>query len=375
MAFTQVSGQVYDPNGFPYAGANLSARLVSTATPRVGADLIDAYATVKLDANGNFSLQLADNATVTPVASTWTFTVETDNSNVPPPLGTGPQAFTVAGITITGAAQDIGANLRAVAPNLTRAISSGSGGGGIPGGGTIGPSAGHATINPFVSPAVLEIISSAATTTPLALENTATGGSFAVFLAGSGQNSYIQGIPGSNAALAVFIEFGDVGGTAALALNVGSGGKIGFFNTTPVARPAPAGGTGGNPALATIAAALAQTTGSGLLADTNLIAGQNIAIDGAINPVAGNVVISKAGILAGTLAAPTTPAQDYTILRIVSLTANAHVITGPAAGFNAGGAGADVATFTTAAIGNSLTLMAFGGVWYIVGTTGTITLS
>lgn len=372
MAFTQVSGQVYDPNGFPYAGANLSARLVSTATPFVGSALIDAYATVKLDANGNFSLQLADNATVTPVASTWTFTVETDNSNVPPPLGTGAQAFTVAGITITGAAQDIGANLRAVAPNLTRAISSGGGGGNIPGGGVIGPSSGHASvIDPALGNVVLEVISDSLAVVPLAIGCSALPlATVAIVLAGQGNSAFFYLT--SDGINLSFIEFGTVGGVSRLRFNTSS---LGFFLNSGAAQQTPVGGFGGNPALRAIADALGGTAGYGLFIDTSLIAGQDIPADGAINPVAGNVVLRKGTPAAITLAAPTTPAQDYTILRVVSTTAQAHVITGPAAGFNAGGAGADVATFTTAAIGDSLTLMAFNGVWYIVGSTGVVTLS
>lgn len=374
MAFTQVTGTITDPNGFPYAGANLAARLVSTDTPRVGANLIDAYTSVKLDANGSFAMQLADNATVTPVASTWTFQVDTDNSQVPPPLGTGPQSFIVAGITITGAAQSVSAALSAAAPNLTRTIS----GSGSISGGTIGPSVGHVSANVALQPAVvLEIISSLATTAPLGFWNTATGGSFVVFLAGAGGNSFIQMTPSLNGALSSFIAFGDVGGTAALQLGGSNSMKLSFFLANPVARQLPTGGTGGSAALQSLLAALGKTTGSGLIDETSaaLIAGQNIAVDGAMNPIAGNVVISKGSQAIITLAAPTTPAQDYTVLRITSLTAFNHQITGPAAGFNNGGAATDVATFTTAAIGDGLTLMAFGGVWYIQSMRGTVTLS
>lgn len=368
MAFTQVTGQVLDPSGFPYAGANLSARLVSTSTPRVGAQLIDAYANVKLDAAGQFSMQLVDNATVTPVASTWTFQVDTDNSNVPPPLGTGPQSFTVAGITITGAAQSVSAALQAAAPLLTRTISSGSGGFA---GGIIGPSAGHSSVLQPGGNAVLEILSNALGVSPLLVGNSAVPDACIGFVIdGAGDFLYIFGTSdGTNFA---YIELGTVGGTPAIHIDPGSGGKIGFFNAVPAARQSLAGGFGGNAAIQSLVGALGTT---GLILGGTATNGQNIGVDGAITKDVGCVVISKAGILAGTLAAPTAGTQDYLVLRIVSLTANAHVIVTSAAGFNAGGAGADTLTFTTAAIGDSVTLMAFNGVWYIIASRGTITLS
>lgn len=95
---------------------------------------------------------------------------------------------------------------------------------------------------------------------------------------------------------------------------------------------------------------------------------QAIAVDGAITAKQGVVIIQKAGVLAATLAAPAL-ADNGRILTILSLTANAHTVTQAAPGFNDGGAGSDVATFG-AAKGNSMTLIAYGGIWYVLNLTG-----
>lgn len=87
--------------------------------------------------------------------------------------------------------------------------------------------------------------------------------------------------------------------------------------------------------------------------------------DGAIGIVHGTVYITKATAAALTLADPATTANGAT-LTIVATTAAAHTVSNAAgSGFNGGGAGADVATFTAAA-GNNLVLTAYNGVWYVV---------
>jgi hypothetical protein len=61
--------------------------------------------------------------------------------------------------------------------------------------------------------------------------------------------------------------------------------------------------------------------------------------------------------------------MDGAELEIVSLTANAHTVTQSSPGFNNGGTASDVATFG-AAIGNSIRLKAYNGIWLVVNLTG-----
>lgn len=68
-----------------------------------------------------------------------------------------------------------------------------------------------------------------------------------------------------------------------------------------------------------------------------------------------------------TLADPTSPDHDGVLLTFVSATAKAHTLdNGAGSGFNGGGAGTDKATFG-GAIGDSITIAAYGGKWYVVG--------
>lgn len=96
--------------------------------------------------------------------------------------------------------------------------------------------------------------------------------------------------------------------------------------------------------------------------------------DGAIASAPGVIVITKASALgSSTLATPTTTTHDGYVLTIVSSTAFAHVVTVTTGKLNA--AAVTTVTFTSAAVGDSLTLVAFQGIWYLVAKTGTITLS
>ena len=74
------------------------------------------------------------------------------------------------------------------------------------------------------------------------------------------------------------------------------------------------------------------------------------------------IVIAGGAALAMTIADPTR-AQDGLKLRIVCGTAFAHTVTN-SAGFNAGGAAVDVATFA-AAVGNNIELEAVSGKWLV----------
>jgi hypothetical protein len=90
------------------------------------------------------------------------------------------------------------------------------------------------------------------------------------------------------------------------------------------------------------------------------------AADGPIAAKTGTVSITKAGVAALTLADPATPADDGKRLTIVATTANAHTVDNSAgSGFNGGGAGSDVATFG-GAVGDSMELVALGGLWHVL---------
>jgi hypothetical protein len=119
--FTRVSGTVTDPNGIPYAGGTISAVLVPTSPggwTLSGAPYGGRLVPAQLDSTGTFSVQMGDNGIILPAGSQWLFTVNSNPGGIPSPLGTGAQTFT-ATITITGATQNIGATLTALAPKLT----------------------------------------------------------------------------------------------------------------------------------------------------------------------------------------------------------------------------------------------------------------
>ena len=84
--------------------------------------------------------------------------------------------------------------------------------------------------------------------------------------------------------------------------------------------------------------------------------------DGAITIVPCSVFLSKGSAAAITLAAPTTVTHDGYTIRIVAISAQAHVVTGSVDGFNAKGSSGTL-TFG-GALGDSVTLVAKGGHWY-----------
>ena len=89
--------------------------------------------------------------------------------------------------------------------------------------------------------------------------------------------------------------------------------------------------------------------------------------DGAITIQNSYVVITKGSAAALTLGTPTT-AQNGTVITIVSATAAAHTVTAATIGFNAGDAAKDVGTFG-GAIGDGMTVMAYGGEWLVLNNT------
>lgn len=87
------------------------------------------------------------------------------------------------------------------------------------------------------------------------------------------------------------------------------------------------------------------------------------AANGAISIVSGSVVLTKAGVAAMTLAAPTA-AQNGTIINVTSATANAHTVTATGL-IDDGVTGGSKTTATFAAFaGASMTLMAYEGKWH-----------
>lgn len=97
---------------------------------------------------------------------------------------------------------------------------------------------------------------------------------------------------------------------------------------------------------------------------------QAIVAAGAVTIKNGVVTLAKtvAGAMACTIADPTATTDDGKKLLIINAQAQANTLTS-ASSFGGGGAGADVATFG-AAIGNTLSLEAYQGKWYIVGQFG-----
>lgn len=117
------------------------------------------------------------------------------------------------------------------------------------------------------------------------------------------------------------------------------------------------------------ATADAGVTIDGLLIKNGVIGvSQAITGDGAITIQNATVLLSKAGAGAITLAAPTAGTHDLIEIEVITLTAQAHVITSGVEGFNDKGSSGTV-TFT-AAIGNSVRLKAWNGNWYVVGKNG-----
>lgn len=124
QTITAVSGTVLDPQGLAYAGAQLTATVVAPnggASPTVtatGAPL-NAPQLANLDPTGSFTMGLVANSSVTPGSTTYSFRV----CGIPlqPPLASTQQScFTVTGVTISGATQNISATLNSAAVRLVK---------------------------------------------------------------------------------------------------------------------------------------------------------------------------------------------------------------------------------------------------------------
>ena len=96
---------------------------------------------------------------------------------------------------------------------------------------------------------------------------------------------------------------------------------------------------------------------------------QAVAASGAINPHnPGSYVITKAGVAALTLAAPTATTDDGVQIVLTSNTANAHTLTATGL-LQTGTISVNVATFAAQA-GAGLTLIAYQGKWNVLGSVG-----
>lgn len=92
---------------------------------------------------------------------------------------------------------------------------------------------------------------------------------------------------------------------------------------------------------------------------------QTLAANGAITIADGVVFVTKAGVAVMTIDDPPLN-MDGAILHIVSETANAHTLTNTT-GFGGGTTTRDVGTWG-GAISDSMTLVADGGVWWVLAT-------
>jgi hypothetical protein len=96
---------------------------------------------------------------------------------------------------------------------------------------------------------------------------------------------------------------------------------------------------------------------------------QAVAASGALPPHVGHTyVVTKAGVAALTLAAPTAGTDDGIEITITSNTANAHTLTATGL-LQTGSASVNVATFAANA-GAGLTLMAYQGKWNVMSSVG-----
>jgi hypothetical protein len=99
-----------------------------------------------------------------------------------------------------------------------------------------------------------------------------------------------------------------------------------------------------------------------------------LSASGAVGPHApgATYLITKAGVAALTLAAPTVGVDDFTVINLISTTAYAHTLTATGL-LQTGSASVNVATFAAHA-GASIRLMAYNGLWYVLAQ-NTITFS
>lgn len=113
--YTQVTGTITDPNGYPWSGATLQASLPQGVTYN-NIPYPQTAPPVTLSSTGSFSMQLLDVNLVQPPGLQWTFQV-CIVPRIPEPLGRTNQCLSVS-IPITGASMDLTSQLSAAAPAL-----------------------------------------------------------------------------------------------------------------------------------------------------------------------------------------------------------------------------------------------------------------
>jgi len=124
--FTVVTGTVVDPNGIPYSNGTVTVSLTTSGTPvftATGQPYIPPAGPSGLNVSGQFTVRLADVTQLSPGGGTYSFTVTCGTGCVLPAGGKGAVKFTISGITISGASQDISAQLQAAAPALSTGTS------------------------------------------------------------------------------------------------------------------------------------------------------------------------------------------------------------------------------------------------------------
>jgi len=130
QTITVVSGTITDPNGLPYAGGILQVSITATGTPTITPCTtaptcpIILPGQVTLSPTGSFTMNLVANGSILPASSTYNFLVSFPG--IAPPLGTGPQSYTVTGVTIAGASQSVSSTLSTPAPAIVSTFVAGS---------------------------------------------------------------------------------------------------------------------------------------------------------------------------------------------------------------------------------------------------------
>lgn len=101
---------------------------------------------------------------------------------------------------------------------------------------------------------------------------------------------------------------------------------------------------------------------------------QAVPASGALSVSSGAYLITKAGVEALTLAAPTAGVQDGMVIKVTSGTANAHTLVATALFYN-GASGSPYTTATFGAFaGAEIVLKSYNGFWYVISTSN-VTLS
>lgn len=115
-----------------------------------------------------------------------------------------------------------------------------------------------------------------------------------------------------------------------------------------------------------IGGTLVTTTAAELNNSCDFTTTQTVATNTAITVKNGVALLTTAGPLTTTLALPVSGTDDFKRLRIFDASGQAHTVAIATTGFGGGGANFIKATFS-GIIGDSLSLIAYGGIWYVTG--------